>query len=66
MKRTLESSDFYRIEELTKILPIGRDKAYRLMRSKAFPSIQIGKTYIVRKEDLDSWLVQYRGKTFEL
>ena len=66
MKKVPGSPDIYRVEELTQILPIGRDKAYKLMRSKAFPSIQIGKTYIVRKEDLDSWLAQYRGKTFEL
>lgn len=66
MKKTAQNPEIYRVEELTQILPIGRDKAYKLMRSKAFPSIQIGKTYLVRKDDFDSWLVSYRGKSFKL
>jgi len=56
MKKSGGNPDIYRVDELTQLLPIGRDKAYRLMRSKAFPSIQIGRTYIVRKDDFDSWL----------
>ena len=66
MKKSGGNPDIYRVDELTQLLPIGRDKAYKLMRSKAFPSIQIGRTYIVRKDDFDSWLGSYRGKSFKL
>lgn len=54
------------VKELQDALGIGRDTAYDLMRSKAFPSIRIGGRYVVEKEALQSWLKLYRGKTYHL
>ena len=53
-------------KDLQQILKIGRDRAYALMRSRAFPSIKIGARYYVTKEALEEWLRQYAYKTFEL
>lgn len=53
-------------KDLQMILKIGRDRAYALMRSKAFPSMKIGARYYVTKEALDEWLRRYAYKTFEL
>lgn len=47
-------------------LQIGKDKAYALMRNKAFPSIRLGKTYFVTQDSLDSWLKQNAGREFNL
>ena len=47
-------------------LQIGKDKAYALMRNKAFPSIKLGKTYFVTQDSLDSWLKQNAGREFNL
>lgn len=40
-------------KDLQVILKIGRDHAYALMRSKAFPSMKIGARYYVTKEALE-------------
>ena len=34
-------------KEVKEYLGIGRDKCYRLMRSKSFPSTQVGDRYYV-------------------
>ena len=57
---------FYRVADLMEILHIGRDKAYLLMRSKAFPSIQLGKTYVIAKEKFDRWAEDYSGREFHI
>lgn len=54
------------VNELKDSLSIGRDKAYRLMRSHAFPSIKIGGTYYVSASKLESWLERNAGKEFYL
>lgn len=51
-------------KDLQQILKIGRDRAYALMRSKAFPSMKIGTRYYVTQEALDDWLRKYAYKTF--
>ncbi len=54
------------VKDIQKKLKIGRDRAYALMRSTAFPSIKIGARYYVTEEALDDWLRRYAYKTFEL
>lgn len=44
------------VKELMNYLGIGRDKAYALMKTPSFPSVQIGKTYIVSVIKLEKWL----------
>ena len=39
--------NFLMVKDLQEILHIGRDKAYALMHSKAFPAIKIGGRYFV-------------------
>lgn len=53
-------------KELADVLKIGRDKAYTLIKSKGFPSVCIGKRYIVTDKALNEWLGQYEHKTFVL
>ena len=54
------------VNELQQLLHIGRDKAYALMHSKAFPSIKLGGRYYVSKDELDSWLKKYAYREFNL
>ncbi|MCR5248982.1 MAG: DNA-binding protein [Lachnospiraceae bacterium] len=49
---------------LARRLSIGRDKAYALMRSAGFPSIQLGDRFIVTEEALDKWLKEAEGKHY--
>ena len=47
-------------------LGLGRDKAYALMQTTSFPSIQIGKTYFVTEENFRKWLAENTGRKFSL
>lgn len=53
-------------KDLQVTLKIGRDRAYALMRSNAFPSIKIGTRYYVTKEALEEWLRKYAYREFKL
>ena len=46
----------YDIKDLQRILKVGRNVAYELMKSDCFPSIKIGKKRVVYKENLEEWL----------
>lgn len=50
-------------KDLQEYLGIGKDKAYALMRSEGFPSIRIGKQYIITMLNLKNWLNDNIGKT---
>lgn len=54
------------VKELQMNLGIGREIAYKLMRSRAFPSTKIGGRYIVSKDALKRWLQSNEGKNFIL
>ena len=56
----------YNTADLSKVLQIGKDKAYALMQAKGFPSTRLGKTYIVSRTNLESWLTKYAGRDFLL
>lgn len=54
------------VKDLMNRLGIGRETAYALMRSTAFPSMRIGGRYLVSVEALHRWLQQNEGKEFVL
>ena len=47
-------------------LNIGRDKAYALMKSAGFPSIQIGDRYIITEDALTRWLHEAEGRHYSI
>ena len=53
-------------KRLAEALSIGRDKAYALMRSKGFPSIQLEDRFIVTQDALDRWLHDMEGKHYSV
>ena len=52
------------VKELCRVLRIGRDKGYALMKSTGFPSVVIGKRYFVSTRALDDWLKRYEYKRY--
>lgn len=44
------------VNEIAKYLHVGRTKAYELVRDPSFPSVKVGKSYIVPFDDLKKWL----------
>ena len=66
MKKEYQNLKILKTDDLKNILGIGRDKAYALMRSEAFPSTKIGRTCFVTEKNLEIWLDNYAGREFEL
>lgn len=48
--------------EVQEILRISQSKIYRLIREKKIPSIRVGKTYRIRRSDLDEYLETKKGE----
>lgn len=48
--------------EVQEILRISQSKIYRLIREKKIPSIRVGKTYRIRRSDLDEYLGTKKGE----
>lgn len=44
------------VKDVQRILKIGRNSAYNLMQSKKFPSMQIGRKWLISEEALNKWI----------
>lgn len=44
------------VKQLAEYLNISLTKAYNLIRSKEFPSIKIGRTYLINSDLLKEWM----------
>ena len=50
---------FLNAEMVAKVLGVSISSAYELMHEKDFPSVRIGKRFIVSREDLKAWIENY-------
>lgn len=46
----------YRVEEIAKMLDIGRSSAYNLVREGHFKTVRIGTSIRVSRKSFDEWL----------
>ena len=46
----------YRVEDIAKILNIGRSSAYNLVREGHFKTVRIGTTIRISRKSFDEWL----------
>ena len=53
---------FLNAEKLAKVLGVSISSAYELMHEKDFPSVRIGKRFIVPREDLKRWMDEQVAK----
>ena len=53
---------FLNAELLAKVLGVGVSSAYELMHEKEFPSVRIGKRFIVPRDDLKRWMEEQVAK----
>ena len=56
----------YKMNELQKLLSIGKNKAYQLVKIKGFPTIQIGKTIYIPEKELEDWIERNIGNKINL
>ncbi len=50
------------VDDITRILRISKVTAQRWCRDRRLPAAKIGKSYRIRKDDLDRW---YEGKLLD-
>ena len=53
---------FYTVNDLADILPIGKTNLYSLVHSKDFPAITVGRRIIIPIDKFNEWLNSYVGK----
>lgn len=56
--------EMYTIDDLQRILGIGRSKAYQLASSRGFPAIKLNKKILIPKRQFSQWVNKHCGKTF--
>lgn len=54
----------YTVNDIQKIMSLGKTRAYELMRSDGFPSFKLNNRLYVTKQNLEKWLDKYVNKTF--
>ena len=50
------------VMEAAKILGVGRNTMYALIKQDGFPYVKIGNAYRIRKAGLEEWLKDHEGK----
>lgn len=50
-------SKVYNVNDIKKLLGIGNNKAYELMKCDSFPSFNIGNKWLVPIDKFDEWLM---------
>ncbi|MBS5115843.1 MAG: helix-turn-helix domain-containing protein [Erysipelotrichaceae bacterium] len=56
MKPVLCEKKTYTVQEIMKILGIGKNAAYQLVEQNKFKSVRIGSSIRISKESFDKWL----------
>ena len=54
------------VKQLQVKLNMGRNKVYKLVHLKGFPSIRIGKTILVSESELNKWLLENQNSQIYL
>ena len=63
-ERYLQDDRLLTAKDLQYIFSVGKNRAYELMNSKAFPSLQIGSRKYVSRTALQEWVKTYTGKEY--
>lgn len=57
---------FLKPSDVYKILGCGKNKGYKIISSKAFPRIQIGKRYYIPRDKFLRWMSTYLHGEFKI
>lgn len=52
--------EYLKVREVAEVLRIARSRAYELVGSGEIPSVRIGRSVRVSREELDRWLEEQR------
>ena len=62
-KENILENRAYRVEDVARILGIGRSSAYALVKQGYFKTIRVGKSIRVSRKSFDSWFDNQNDKT---
>ena len=54
----LTQPSFYSVEDIQRLLGIGRNSAYKLVGEKTFPSIYVGNRIIIPTDLFQNWIAE--------
>lgn len=63
MDENIESM-VYTVKELQKILKLGKNTVYELVSQPDFPTIKLGKKYLIPKKSLEEWMKRHLYKEY--
>ena len=58
-----DTIEFYTMTDIKDILHLGQNNAYKLIHTKGFPSITIGKKILIPKDEFEKWVKHNIGNT---
>jgi len=53
---------FYSVDDIQRLLGIGRNSAYKLMRNKDFPTVYVGSRIIIPADLFQNWINSQASK----
>ena len=53
--KTIDERSFYTVQELQQVFQIGRNNAYKMVNTKGFPAIRIGRRIVIPVDKLQEW-----------
>ncbi len=60
-----EQKEWFTTDELVRWLGLGRTKTYEMLRSGEIPSYKIGRSWRIRRSDVEAWLERNRYRPGE-
>lgn len=64
MDLEVQDSKVYTIKDIQNYLGIGKNNAYKLLKTPSFPVIKIGKKYVIPKDLFEEWVRKSIQKEF--
>jgi len=52
----MENIEMLSVKEISKILGIGINQTYELVKKEGFPSFRVGQKFLVPKEKFEEWI----------
>lgn len=56
----------YSVKDIENILNISHNTAYKLVKLKGFPSIQVGRKILIPSNEFEKWIEKSVGKSYEI
>lgn len=56
----------YSMKELQEVMNVGKNTAYKLVKLKGFPNIQIGNKILIPQDKLQEWIQNNNGAKINL